>query len=84
MNCCVSHFYVPLASRPRFLPLYRLQFYYVIPIYESADLLGFWFETEAYGKNNHRHIVNIPRIIFSHNEDIEQKDSKSTGSFIIP
>jgi len=33
-------------------------------IYESVDLLGFWFEIKAYEKNNHRHIVDIPRIIF--------------------
>jgi len=33
-------------------------------IYESVDLLGFWFEIKAYEKNNHRHIFDIPRIIF--------------------
>ena len=33
-------------------------------IYESVDLLGFWFEIKAYEKNNHRHIVDIPRIVF--------------------
>jgi len=32
--------------------------------YESVDLLGFLFEIEKYEKNNHRHIVDIPRIIF--------------------
>jgi len=31
---------------------------------ESVDLLGFLFEIEAYEKNNHRHILDIPRIIF--------------------
>jgi hypothetical protein len=33
-------------------------------IHESVDLLGFWFEIETYEKNNHRHITDIPRIIF--------------------
>jgi len=33
-------------------------------IYESVDLLGFWFEIKAYEKNNHRHTFDIPRIIF--------------------
>ncbi len=32
---------------------------------ESVDLLSFLFEIKAFGKNNHRHIVDIPRIIFS-------------------
>jgi len=32
--------------------------------YESVDLLGFWFEIKTYEKNNHRHIFDIPRIIF--------------------
>jgi hypothetical protein len=35
-----------------------------ISIDESVDLLGFWFEIKACEKNNHRHIVDIPRIIF--------------------
>jgi len=33
-------------------------------IYESVNLLGFWFEIKAYEKNNHRHTIDIPRIIF--------------------
>jgi len=33
-------------------------------IHEFVDLLGFLFEIEKYEKNNHRHIVDIPRIIF--------------------
>jgi len=51
-------------------------------IHESVDLLGFLLEIEKYEKNNHRHIVDIPRIIFLHSEDIGQKGSKSTGSFM--
>jgi len=35
-----------------------------VKIYESVDLLGFWFEIKAYEKNNPRHIIDIPRIIF--------------------
>ena len=41
-------------------PLNRL----LTAIYESVDLLGFLFEIEKYEKNNHRHIFDIPRIIF--------------------
>jgi len=36
----------------------------IIPINESVDLLGFWFEIKKFEKNNHRHIFDIPRIIF--------------------
>ena len=34
------------------------------PFYESVDLVRFSFEIKAYEKNNRRHIVDIPRIIF--------------------
>ena len=45
---------------------------------ESVNLLEFWFEIEAYEKNNHRHIFDISEsrssltggLFFSHNEDI--------------
>jgi len=42
-------------------------------ITESVDLLGFWFEIKTFEKNNHRHIFDIPRIIFLNNEDIGPK-----------
>jgi hypothetical protein len=43
---------------------------------ESVNLLEFWFEIEAYEKNNRRHITDIGvcaylrGLFFSHNEDI--------------
>ncbi len=52
-------------------------------IYESVDLIGFLSDVEAYGKFYHRHIVDIPRIKFSYNEEIGHKYIKSTGSFIL-
>ena len=33
-------------------------------IYESVDLIAFWFDVEINGKFYHRHIVDIPRIKF--------------------
>jgi len=65
-------------------------------IYESVDLLGFWFEIEAYEKNNHRHIVDISEsrssltggLFFSHYDDIgpdsvDFERQPSTGSSIL-
>jgi len=69
-------------------------------IHESVDLLGFRSlrylvrdqvseDSEAYEKNNHRHIVDIGvyaylrGLLFSYNEDIGAKGSKSTGSYIV-
>jgi len=51
-------------------------------MYESVDLLGFWFEIKAYEKNNHRHIFDISEsrssltggLFFPHNEGIGLKD----------
>ena len=59
-------------------PAFRRRIFLVI--YESVDLLGFWFEIKTCKKNNHRHVVDISRIIFLHNEGIGLKNSKSTGS----
>ena len=39
-------------------------------IYKSE----FLFKIKACEKNNHKHIVDIPRIIFEHNAEIGQKD----------
>lgn len=36
----------------------------MIAMYETADLLGFSAEIKACEKNNHRHINDIPRIVF--------------------
>ena len=55
---------------------------------ESVNLLEFWFEIEAYEKNNRRHIFDISEsrssltggLFFSHNEDIGPKKQPSTGS----
>jgi hypothetical protein len=49
---------------------------------ESVDLLEFWFEIKAYEKNNHRHLSDIPRIVFLHNDGVGPKDSKSMGSLM--
>jgi len=67
-----------------------------IEIYKSFDLLIFWFEIEAYEKNNHRHIVDISEshssltggLLFSYYEDIgpdsaDFERQPSTGSFIL-
>jgi len=55
-------------------------------IYESVDLPGLWFEIKAYEKNDHRHIFDILRIIFSHNENfrpdsVDFERQPSTGSY---
>jgi len=55
---------------------------------ESVDLLGFWFEIEAYEKNNHRHMLDIGvcaylrAFFFGNSEEFGQVNVDSESAFL--